>query len=150
MKRRDLLIGLAAAPLWLSGCGGGSAGTTATGTQSSAPPVVTAPVEPEPLPPEILSRASHFHPMAGEVFYIEHPFYGSVDAVLQPLTSHDYDPVLEQFSLSFELPAGTGLSEGTYRVAHRDGAAFDLYLQPSQLDTDGVDRYTAVFSHLAD
>lgn len=144
MKRRDLLIGLAAAPALLAGCGGsGSANSGGVSPIAVEEPEASAPLQ-------IPSRARHFKALEGEVFYIEHPFYGSVDAVLTPLTENAVDPKLEQFALGFKLPAGSALPEGTYQVTHHSGSVFALYLQQSQDATDGYDRYVALFSHLYD
>lgn len=150
ITRREILLGLAATPVWLSGCGGGSGTTISTSSQppaASSPPPVAAP---EPLPPEILSRMGDFQPLEGEVFYIDHPIYGSLEAQLQPLTAFDYDPALEQFTLSFDLPEGAALAEGSHQVSHHQGASFDLFLQPAESQRLGYERYTAVFSHLVE
>lgn len=150
MKRRDLLLGLAAMPVWLAGCGGGSGSAAPSQSPPLASPPPAAAPEPDPLPPEVLSRLGDFQPLEGEIFYIDHPVYGSLEAQLQPLTAHDYDPSLEQFTLSFELPEGAALGEGSHRVSHHQGTSFELFLQPAESQTLGYERYTAVFSHLVE
>lgn len=135
MKRRDFLIGLASVPIVLVGCGGDNAGNISDGF--SPPP-----------PREPLSRARHFRPLEGDTFYLEHPSYGSVDAVLRTIEDNTRDPQLEQFVLSFDLPQGSALADGTYRVEHTSGSVFELFLQRSETAVDGYERHVALFSHL--
>jgi len=134
MKRRDFLIGLASMPIVLVGCGADSSGrfSATTPTQSQEP----------------LSRARHFRPLAGDAFYLEHPHYGSVDALLSNIEDNTRDPQLEQFVLSFDLPEGSTLADGTYRMEHVSGSVFELFLQRSETAVNGYERHVALFSHL--
>ncbi len=146
VNRREVLLGLVVAPVLLSGCGSGGSASRPD-YQPGPGPVVDSP-EPEPPQPEIPSRARHFKPLEGQVFYIEHPFYGSLDAVMTPLEESHLDPQLEQFAVGFYLPSGSDLPEGTYKVSHHAGATFDIFLQPGGVAVDGYDHHRAIFSHL--
>lgn len=137
MKRREFLVSLAAVPVVLSGCGADSDGR---GSAFTPPPPLDEP----------LSRARHFRPLAGDVFYLEHPHYGSVDAVLASIEDNTRDPQLEQFVLTFELPAGSNLADGTYRLQHYRSGVFELFLQRSERSDLNVERHVALFSHLHD
>lgn len=136
MKRREFLLGLTALPVLLTGCGADSDGT-ATGNFTAAP-----------TPAEPLTRARHFRPLEGDVFYLEHPQLGSVDAVLVAIEDNTRDPQLEQFVLTFEIPAGSNLGDGTYRLQHYHGGIFELFLQRSELSGYDAERHVALFSHL--
>lgn len=154
MKRRIVLAGIAAIPAWLSGCGGGSGSGQSGASAPNNPPSVETPeqVYVPPESPETPQRVHHFKPLEGDVFYIAHPIYGSIDATLKPVASVNVDTQLEQFSLTFDIPSGSALSDGIHSVIHhRTGTQFDMYLQLQDSDSViGKEKYTAAFSHLTE
>src|SRR5690606_41994989 len=94
-----------------------------------------------------VGRARHCRGREGDLFYVEHPLYGAVDAELTTLVDNTMDPSLEQFLLTFALPAGSNLADGTYRVTHPVLGDMALFLQGGR--DDGVYQYySAAFSHL--
>ncbi len=132
MERRTFIAGLIATPVVLSACGGGG------GSQGAPAPVSAN---------EPIGRARHFRGREGDLFYVEHPLYGSVDAELVSLVDNTMDPSLEQFLLTFALPAGSNLGDGMRRLTHRTLGEMALFLQGGR--DDGVHQfYSAAFSHL--
>ena len=145
MKRRTFVAGLAAAPWVLTGCGADSQGNHGSGVGGHSP---------MPSVPQGLSRRHDFGALEGDIFYVAHPRYGSVDARLVGVEDNTRDAQLEQFALRFELPPGSALQDSLYRVEHAQAGSFDLFMQRSSDDSsnDRVagEAYVAFFSHLKD
>ena len=140
MKRRAFIAGLAVTPWVLAGCGAGSgSGQSTGGGQTPAPDL-----------PQGLSRRHDFGALEGEVFYIAHPRYGSVDATLVAVEDNTRDAQLEQFALRLELPLGSDLQDAVYRVEHVRAGSFELFVQCSEEGSAAGERYVAFFSHLRD
>ncbi|WP_111656952.1 DUF6916 family protein [Isoalcanivorax indicus] len=140
MKRRTFVAGLAAAPWVLAGCGADSQGNRSGASGHPPAPVV----------PQGLSRRHDFGALEGDIFYVAHPRYGSVDARLVGVEDNTRDAQLEQFALRFELPPGSALQDALYRVEHAQGGRFDLFMQRSSDDSVAGEGYVAFFSHLTD
>lgn len=51
------------------------------------------------------------------------------------------------YSAQFVLPEGMGGPQGTYRIRHPDGQAWDLFMTPVMPAADGRHRLQAVFHY---
>ena len=138
MDRRAFLVGVATLPMLMAGCGGGGGGGDAT----------AEPVTP-PLEGARSLRARLFRSLEGQTFYLGHPTYGVVDAVLEQVVDYTVDDTVEQFLLEFSTAAGVALPEGRWPLEHPTAGRVTLYIQPAGDDLER-DHYRAVFSQLND
>ncbi|MBG12293.1 MAG: hypothetical protein ABJQ98_04335 [Alloalcanivorax venustensis] len=139
MDRRAFLVGVATLPMLMAGCGGDGGG---------GGDVVAQPTRPS-LEGARSLRAQLFRSLEGQTFYLGHPTYGVVDAVLEGVADHTVDETVEQFVLSFSTAPGTDLPEGRWPLEHPTGGRLTLYMQPSGSDSER-DLYRAVFSQIND
>ncbi|MTI51564.1 MAG: hypothetical protein FH757_08040 [Alcanivorax sp.] len=139
MDRRAFLVGVATLPMLMAGCGGDGGG----GGGDVAPPTTPG------LEGARSLRAQLFRALEGQTFYLGHPTYGVVDAVLDGVADHTVDEAVEQFVLRFSTAPGIELPEGRWPLEHPTGGRLTLYMQPSGSDPER-DLYQAVFSQIND
>lgn len=139
MDRRGFLVGVATLPMLMAGCGGDGGGGGDIVAQPTTPSLEGA----------RSLRAQLFRSLEGQTFYLGHPTYGVVDAVLEGVADHTVDEAVEQFVLTFSTAPGTDLPEGRWPLEHPTGGRLALYMQPFGSDPER-DLYRAVFSQIND
>ena len=139
MDRRAFLVGVATLPMLMAGCGGDGGGGGDIVAQPTTPSLEGA----------RSLRAQLFRSLEGQTFYLGHPTYGVVDAVLEGVADHTVDEAVEQFVLTFSTAPGRSVPEGRWPLEHPTGGRLALYMQPFGSDPER-DLYRAVFSQIND
>ena len=93
-------------------------------------------------------RFEDFARLQGAYFRVSGKGVDSHWVQLDQVRESSRDPRLESFSLRFRGPATIRLPEHTYRFAHAEAGAFDLFVSPGA-DEGDHSRYQAIVCRLA-